>query len=110
MYFASTYLLYISLQFSTNEDVVVDSGECTGYSWNSRHVTSSRQLQLCVAGQTWSEPFSVCRDRVERVELEVGGQSAVVFVRVTDLGGLQKQVRNLILFTTLYPSNGYWLS
>lgn len=86
-------LLPFLLQFSTNEDVVVGTGECIGYSWSS-HVTSPRQLQLCLTGRAWSEPFSLCGVGVERVDLEVEGQTMAIFVRVTDLGGLQKQVRN----------------
>ena len=67
------------------------SGECTGYSWCS-HLTSPRQLQLCLAGQGWSKPFSVNNACMERVELKVESETTIVYIKVTDMGGLQKQV------------------
>ncbi len=67
-----------------------------------------RQLQLCVVVhgvQQWTEPFSVCGPGVQRLELDVGGHTTAVFVRVTQLGGLQKQVSLLRLFENkLYPT------
>ena len=90
-------------QFSTDEDTVLCNGECAGYSWRS-HVIIPRQLQLCVVVhgvQQWTEPFSVCGPGVQR--LDVGDPTTAVFVRVTQLGGLQKQVSLFRLFE-LYPT------
>ncbi len=71
---------------------------------------SPRQLQLCVVMdevQRWTEPFSVCGPGVHSLELDVGGHTAAVFVRVTQLGGLQKQVSHLRLFDRhkLHPTH-----
>ena len=83
-------------QFSTDEDTVVPSGSCQGYSWRS-HMTSPRQLQLCLVdcdSWQWTDPFSIDSLGVVKVEVTVRGLAADVYVKVTQLGGLQKQVSN----------------
>ena len=56
-------------------------------------MTSPRQLQLCLVDcDLWTDPFRIDSVGVVKMEVTVRGLAADLYVKVTQLGGLQKQV------------------
>ncbi|XP_076241466.1 vacuolar protein sorting 13B [Calliopsis andreniformis] len=78
-------------QSGTGENILLDSRQCTFYSW--RHI-GNKMLRIAIEENVWlwSKPFSVSTDGTQAVEFNNSTTKAAAFVSVESLSATQKLV------------------